>query len=656
MLKISHQLKLTHFIKVAWLAKLICLLVLVQFATPLRGQTPPANLKWLNGDRLPVVPIQADKSTLTVQSPLFRDPLEIDFGVLDRLSFERAAKDNGKPKSPYAIQMTDGQTMFTDILALGDETLTVTSDRTGEVELDRSRIGSIVNLDRTETVISGAFDLDKWDAKRGEKKHWKVNDRGQLESTRANIHLFLKSKLPESCLIAVEIQWSKNLDFSLALGVPKSARMLDEVPRLESWQDSIVFSFGDDFEIVIEELDESEKRLKFLIHWDQSSKQVVIHDERGKTLATVDMKDLKAKFEPGIYIDNKSGDLKVSSLAIRSSGSGFDATQPSVQITDKPALNAQLKSFDGEVWLAENADGEEIEIAEDNFGATFLLNEPTDDAITGDRIRFTDGFSLQGELLSLTDDQANFRSNVSKEPMTLKLDRAASIQFSDRKALQEAKKASVHRLFNSAGSMQGTMELGSGEAGDVIRWRVVGGKQPVPFSTSIDKRGSARVVLQKRKQQTDADSKWRDTLYLKNRDMVPCTITSMDEESVYVDSFFANKSIPESLIKAAHFLGGGDTPAEVSLNDDVWVTKAPGNRKVKIKNDIMKLTKNSKAFHPWLLSRGGFEFDLDWPEEMYGVLKLRMGSDDETISKQGVSVMLWGQYAGAGSLTREQPN
>ena len=635
--------------------KLACLVVSVFLTTPLCGQTPSAELSWLNGDRLPVQPIEADEDTLTVQSALFRDPLEIDFGVLDRINFKQANKDDGKPQSPYAIQMTDGQLLYADIVKMDDETLTIASDRIGQVELDRNRVGSFINLDRTESVVTGKFDLDKWNAKRGEKKYWKVNDRGQLESTRQNIHLFLESKLPQSCLIAVEIQWRNNLDFALALGVPASARKLEDVPRLVSWDDSLVFSYGDDFEIVIAELDESEKRLKFLIHWDQVAKLAVIHDARGNVLATADMKGLKKKASPGIYIDNKSGDLKVTSLSVRSSGTGYDATQPSVQIVDKPVLNAKLKSFDGSVWLAEDDTGEMIEIPDDEFGATFLLNEPVDDAIKGDRIRFTDGFSVHGKLLSLSDDQLNIRSNVAEEPVTLKLDRVAKIEFGDRK-MPKKTDASSHQLFNAAGSMKGKLELGSGEAGDIIRWRAVGAKQPVPFIGSTNERGGARVVLQKRKQHLNADSKWRDTLYLKNRDMVPCSITSMNEETVYVDSFFANKTIPESLVKAAHFQSGGETPDEVSLSDDAWVTKAPGNRKVKIKDGKMLLTKNAKAFHPWLISRGGFEFDLDWSESQYGVLKIRLGTDDDAISKQGVSVLMWGQSVYAGALNSNSPN
>ena len=158
-------------------------------------------------------------------------------------------------------------------------------------------------------------------------------------------------------------------------------------------------------------------------------------------------------------------------------------------------------------------------------------------------------------------------------------------------------------------------------------------------------------MLQKRKKQSNADSKWHDTLYLKNRDMVPCLITKMDEETVYVDSFFANKTIPESLVKAAHFQGGGEMPDQVSMDDDAWVMR--GKKKPTVKNNKLQMPKNSKAFHPWLLSRGGFEFELDWPSSKYGVLKLRLGSDHDEISKQGISIMMWGQSVSAGSLNSQ---
>jgi thiol-disulfide isomerase/thioredoxin len=632
----------------------IALLMGLLCSVSLRAQTPPAQLIWKNGDRLPVVPDIATKQWLTVKSPLFQEPLSIDVRVLDQILFDRDQADDGKPVETFAIQMIDGQTLYGTIKKMDEAQLVVNSTRTGDVVVDRNRVASIVNLDRTEMVVSGGFDLAKWDAKRGEKKYWVVNDRGQLESRRQNIHLYLKSDLPQSCLVEVEVQWKRKLDFSIALGVPANSRKIDQVARLESWDDSIVFSYGDEFEIVVEELDKTEKRVKFLLHWDQKTDAVVIHDERGKVLATANVGKVKNRATPGIYFENKSGDLKVSSLSIRSSGANFDATKPSVQIVGKPALNAALKWFDGDVWTAEDADGELVEVAAENFSGTFLLNPAVDEVESGDVVKFTDGFRLSGNLLGLAEGRAKFRSNVSSEPITLKLDRVAAIQF-ERQTFGSEEGSYEHRLFNAAGSMQGMLESGSGKEGDVLRWRAVGGKTAVPFLSSNEKGGGARVVLQKRKQKPSSEKEWRDTLYLKNRDMVPCTVARMDENTVFVDSFFEKKAIADSLIKAVHFKGGGDSPTEVSLEDDSTWDVAGGEQAVAFKDNEMKIKKNGTAFHSWLLSRGGFEFELDWPRGNYGILQLKMGAAADAVSNQGCAIMLWGQSVGAGAITARNP-
>jgi thiol-disulfide isomerase/thioredoxin len=634
----------------------IVLIVAALSTVVLCGQAPQAELIWLNGDRLPVVPTHAQGQWLTVKSPLFRDSLELDFGVLDRVVFQREKSDDGKPTETFAVQMVDGQAIHGEIISLDSDALQFRSKRTGDVEIDRRRIASIVNLSKTQTLVSGGFDLSQWDAKQGEKKYWKVNDRGQLESKRQNIHLYLKSELPETCLINVEIEWQNKLDFSLALGVPANARKLDEVPRLESWDDSIVFSYGsNDFEIVIEELDESEKRLRFLLHWNQNTNEIVIHDERGKVLASANIGKAKTRTSSGIYFDNKSGDLKVASLSIRSSGAGFDATKSSVQVVNRPVLNAKLKSFDGGIWKAEDSNGETIEISAEDFGGTYLLNPAADQVNEGDVIRFSDGFSLVGKLLSLTGNEARFQSNVSDEPIVLNLDRAALIRFADYE-LRQKSRANRHRLFNSVGSMQGTLESGPGKRGDVLRWRAVGGKQAVSFLSSSEKNGGARVVLKKRKQLNGEAQKWRDTLYLKNRDMVPCSIMRMNEETVFVESFFENKAIAESLVKAVHFQGGGDVPGEVSMDANSFWKMPDGGRGVTFKNQEMRMKKNGKAFHPWLFSKGGFEFDLDWSGGEHGILRLKMGAADDALSNQGVAIMLWGQSVGAGAVMATNPN
>ena len=190
-----------------------------------------------------------------------------DLSYLSQVDFAPEHK-SAKTDEAYAIQTTGGFSLYGEITKLDDRSLYVSSARFGKIVLERNQVVSILNLKTSGSLINGEFDLSKWSASRGEKKYWTVNEEGELQSLRNDVHLFMKSELPQSALIEVELKWEKKLDFVLGFGVPRNSRNIDALPRLESWDDSIVMSFNDDFEIVMESIQAETKRIKFLIHWN----------------------------------------------------------------------------------------------------------------------------------------------------------------------------------------------------------------------------------------------------------------------------------------------------------------------------------------------------------------------------------------------------
>jgi len=321
-------------------------------ANPPLKTAPKSELVWKNGDRLPGRPVSFNENKLTFQSQLFQRPLEISTDWLRSFETNNKSTKAKQSNERFAIQLIDGQTILADVKSLDEDILKVESNRAGQFEIDRTRLSSIVNRAASETLASGAIDLDLWDAKRGDKRYWKRNQNGEVVATRDDIHLFFKSKLPDSCLVAVEVAWDEELDFVLALQIPHSAKNIGNCPRLESWGSSIVFNNDDDFEVVIAELDEDVKSLKLLVHWDQKSNKVVIHDELGAKLASTKIEKVNSRAQSGIYLQNKSGDFRIKSLDIRGAAAGFDPSSTSVQLKSKEAINATIESFDGTTWKA----------------------------------------------------------------------------------------------------------------------------------------------------------------------------------------------------------------------------------------------------------------------------------------------------------------
>ena len=604
-----------------------------------------AKLVWRSGDSIPgEIESFADNKLRWQAGKLFGEPIEIDASLLRKAEFP-VTLTGQQTAQPFIVQLIDGMSMTGQVLELNEQTLVMQSQRFGEVEIDRQRVATILNLKNSGSLINGRFDLEKWDAHRGEKKYWSVNEQGALQSGRKNIHLFFKSELPDSVLIELEIAWKKSLDFSFGFGVPDNARKIGDLPRLESWDGAIVLSFGDDFETVLESVDETAKRLKLLIHWNRAKHQIVIHDEKGRQLAQAKLGKPGKKTSPGIFIENKSGDLLIPALALRNSTADFDATQPSIQQLNESTTNALLKSFDGKSWEFSSIDGEDAEVAAKDFCGAFLINKGVDQITGKTEMRFDDGMLVSGQLKTISGGKATIKTNYATDPVTLSLDELLMLKFalgeSGDKELEKTKNEKMeHRLYTRAGEIRGRLEQGDGTPGDVVRWRVPGATAAVPFNS-----GDARIVLKKRKKVDSSSSEtFGDTLYFTNRDIVPCRIEAMDDKTIQIQAFVENERIDQALVKAVDF-SSVIVAESIAVDDPDWVVGKKSKGKFKIKNDAISVIRKAEFGHPQLLATGKVEFDLSWRKDQYGVVECQALTGDlaEPESGKKFNIVIYGQ-------------
>ena len=613
------------------------------------NETPTKEVKtelvWKSGDRLPGRPVGLKDRKLVFESALFRDPLEIGVDWLKSYELKRATKPIDSDET-YAIQLIDGQVLLADIKKLDKDVLTVESKRAGKIEINRSRVASIINHKVSQTLVSGTVDLDRWDAKRGDKRYWKPDENGEVGATRDDIHLFLESELPESCLIDLEVGWKEKLDFAIALQIPYGARNLGEVPRIESWDGSIVFYHDNDFEIVLTEVDDDAESLKLLIHWNRKTNQVVIHDEMGAELCSTQVEGFGRKAKPGIFLQNKSGDIRIKSIGIRSAAAGFDPSQTSIQLKSDDAVNATMNSFDGSTWTATDDNGESVEISSDEFVGAFQFNPDSKfEPVSGDSVRFQDGEKVVGRLVGVSKDSVTFATSASSKPIVLKTDQLKQINF-DPAIKPGSDESFNHILISDVGKLRGRLESGSPDDDNVLFWRVEGASTAVPFASSLlgDDRVNAKVIIERSKGSELVDDKWPDTLFLNNRDLLPVRFRSANETEIVVDSFFENRVVPGSEIRAVEF-GASGQPDDLDFSDPAWIKSSTA----KLSKGKFKLRKNSSIGHPNLMGRGGFEFDLDWPTGKYGILNVDFGNSLDKKGKlkeksaQSFAIMLYGQ-------------
>lgn len=629
-------------------------LLLVYWASPtewssaVSGQAPipsprKGKLSWTNGDALPGQWLGADADSVQwLADSLFRDPLQVDRGYLSAVEFgndETASESSTPSATTYLIQTTDGGRIFGEIRQLDAEAWTVVSPRLGEIRLRRDAVVAVQNLATAGQWAAGRFDLPKWQAARGQKRFWQVNSQGHLLATRQNLHLYREAELPASCLIDLELSWTKKLDFLVALGVPENARQADQLPRLETWDDALVFSYGDNFEIVLESFLNPQRRVRLLLHWDQARQSVAIHDATGKLLCAADLSDVKVRRKSGIHIENKAGDLTVTQLAIRQSEPGFDSTRSSYQLVDRPAVNGQIVDFDGQTWRIAAQSPERAEATSDvgdpqaaelitiphaDFSSAFSLvpaatsADPARSSET--QIEYFDGMFVSGTVLAADAEHLTVTTGAGTEPWSLKLRGARQIKF-PAVAVPTDQQGFNHQLVHLVGTMRGRLEPGSQVNGDLVRWRLPGGRSSVPFAAA-----EAKVTLQKRLSTEQDSQPWPDTLYFYNRDRIPCRVGQIADGTVHFESFAEKQQVDASLLKAIDFQTAS-LEQTIRPDDNQWLVPERSQPLVLRQADFIEVTDQAILSHATLMRTGGFEFELKWQPGMYGAIEFDLFGD-----------------------------
>lgn len=589
-------------------------------------ETNAAKLTWASGDAIPGQWVGADRESIRwFADSLFRDPVEIDRRYLRTIDFPASSGLDSKEEAApgtYLIQWVDGGRMFGEIRRLDSTHLTVFAPRYGEVKLRREYVSGLQNLANAGQWTAGRFDLNQWDAARGQKRFWQVNSLGALRSTRQNIHLYREAEFPASALIEIELSWTKKLDFLFGLGVPRNARETDQLPRLETWDDSLVFSYGDNFEIVMESFANPQNRLRLLLHWDQANRKVAIHDGTGKLLCSADLSDMADKNKPGIYLENKAGDLALNELRIRQSEAGFDSTRPSYQLLNQPAVNGQLQTFDGTNWTIETRSSEEnaeqkvVSVPHAEFSNAFSINPAVSlDGSKMTSMEFYDGMLISGELQDFDGQRLRLLTNATDQTFEVQIVGARQMKFPETPA-PPADQEFTHRMFNLVGEMRGRLEPGSQTDGNVLQWRLPGAKESVAFASA-----HAKIVLQKRQSAGDSTKAWPDTMYFYNRDRIPCRVLSISENTVHFESFTERSQVDSALLKAID-LESAVTNAAVSPQDANWILPEKSRELIIAKDDELVISEGASFGHANLMRTGGFEFQMKWEPSTYGTMEV----------------------------------
>ncbi len=594
-----------------------------------------AVLIWNNDDRLGGRVISSTHQELVWQADkLFRDPLHLDVNYLKEIIFPGTPQ---QVNSGYEVRTIDRNSILGTIVRLDESVLVMQSEIYGEVAIDRSKIVSIIQLANSQSQITGEFNLDDWQADGGQKKDWAINGLGQLAANHANSMLYRRSEFPENTLIDVDIHWDKKLDFVLAFGVPKNRRRLDELPRIETWDDSLVLSYKDSFEIILEKIDQQQKRLKLLIHWDRLKNEMVIFDERGDRLSIAKLGDYPPNVELGILIENKGPSLIVNELSARRSSAGFDATRPSIQTLSRSSLNSKLMSFDGSVWRVASDEQTTLDIPADDFCGAYMINPLENRNSKLFAVDYHTGMFIAGELVSISEERLSLQTNFAASPINLPITGLRYIRFAEPVATETEVEPPtlLHTLTTKDGTIRGALKSGTGAVDDIVRWQISGARQAIPFA-----QGDSAIKLQEPpNEQEITDSNFHDTLFLNNRDIIPANVVGIYEDLVAIESFIENKTIATSQLRGVDF-GMSSGAISIPLDDPKWYFGQRDKTNGLITDNKFALPAMSHLGHSALLETGAFSFDILLSASEYTSLSLCLFVKDLAEPNQNARVNL----------------
>jgi thiol-disulfide isomerase/thioredoxin len=595
-------------------------------------------LAWNNGNVLPGALLKGDESDLYWNSDLFRGELQIDLNALNNIKFPRDETQRAT-KEKYFVRTLNGDKLYGEIQKIDEDGLTLTSERHGEITITNDQISKLVHLGNAGYVFMGISDLEDWGSLKRTKKHWRISDSGDLESTKNDINLFYQTDLPDAVQIDLVVKWEKNLDMVFGLGVPTNAKILDEtLPRIESWEDSLVLNQEEDFSIIYESIDEKQKRLVLQIQWDRKTNTVVIMDEQGQELCTSTVPDKIRGVEPGIYLENKTGDLKVETLRISKTAAGYDPSKKGVQLTDGTIAYGDLVSYDGKEWTVLDPETEEeTTVPTEKFRTALVKVAAVETKDINTLIRFQDGSLLTGTMDSIDEESINLKTIFSEDSVSSQLAGISVIRFLGMKDGDDLKGS--HTLYSDYGKLFGQVFAGSGEDNDVLRWKPVGCKTGLPLTNA-----DAKILLSNEITMTpDEDQEYPDTIYFVNKDTIPCKILSIDEEQVVFESFAENDRVQQSLIKAIDF-SAMRVSGPVSCLDAGWYFSDKAEKSIEVENDEEMIIRGTGVFgHSSLAAVGSLKFSLEWKSGNYNSLDIRnfVRSPKNTSGGLGLKILLW---------------
>lgn len=596
------------------------------------GFSQEATLLWRDGESLTGSLLKGDETSVTWNCPQFKDPAQVDWHVLDRISWPLAKT---QPSGPFSFSMVDGSFLYGDLVAINPDTVEMKDARYGDLQIKRSQLLNVRRLSGGNLLYNGPHGTVGWhllEQGAGGMPSYSQSPpdftpplvagaNGKLQIKNWNRALSFDQKLPDQVDLSFQISCEHLPEFQLALGSDIRGAV-----SLETWDHQLVLEQDCNFKSVMN-LADDDRVVALHVFWDKTASKCFIYNQEGTMITEWDVPARSGPtFEPKIILFNKGRNLNLDYLQIRSwDGKTFptatDTKQPASQLASGQRVNIANVEM-GPDGLAVTKEGETTPSPMSvNDVDELIFNNPAPVPTGEASLVYNDGTILLGHLVSVQDGHATLATSFMDTPLSASLDAPRNLivrlgPFPNRRT----DVSKMDRLETGGKTIYGSVAY-SGEPS--FRWLLVGGANPVRLGDSLafqlSKTDSGKVP-------PDPNP---SLFFMSNGDVVPGKLRSISRQGVEFESTFTDsQKFKSELVDGIEFLSGPG-PALKGFDDPAWKIIKGDSKTVQI--DGNKLTLSSKTAISCPMDFKAFSFKYS-PAQFWGI-RMRLFTSEQPSSR-----------------------
>jgi hypothetical protein len=411
---------------------------------------------------------------------------------------------------------------------------------------------------------------------------WVQGFGGHAKTDREKGSMFRTVEIPEAFDIDIDFASSARPQFVLAIGNDRLSATSNQALRLETWDDELVVVQGNIFEPVMT-FEEGRRDVRLRLAFDKETGELTVFDSNGNAVTNV--KGVQPiTGESGIYISNRGEDLTVRRLSVyRQSEEGaqqpVDSSKARVHLIDGQVRYGRLHIEEGGAYVLDQ-DGTRQDTPLGQIDRIATPNVKLLPKTNTAALSYADGAFVTGQVERANLDRVILRTAFSDAPLICALAGAASLRFNPPSSSADPAGSDSDQLVSASGGLRGSLSFDLENS--PLSWKPEGAEKPLQLAIV----GGARIERSARllSRRTYDESEFPFGLHLKNGEIVPCHVTSYDEENITIKSpYFIARQIQSAHIKAITFkpLEAPELNKEPLSEIDQWLKGIVGRDKEK---------------------------------------------------------------------------